>query len=878
MRALLLALALSIPATASAQTPAASNDGISQLLRSIEQTLLSGDVAAFRAMVLPGAVVTGADEFVDAWLQFGGTRAIIQERARLDTEKVPKGQGYDIYADVLLEYGRNGRAGTLLIQVRLLESAWRISGLNVLTTVAGLHRLALSTERQYALKNFTLNAEDFELHVPSGIAFVAETNLGITAIVVLGRGTMTFSPAPDAEKGQVRIYSGADTHEGRFSTLYLRAHPAEFDRLLDASIFRPAPIDPRELKRADEVFQENLMKSFGLDLGDLSRDKWSVVPTGGDLIAEIQEGRSHLTYMRSTTEAEDIRFFDRARNRTIAMYSSREKLAKRGRSFSEDDQVDFDILHHDIEASFDPAREWLEGKSTMTLTPRRGPISSLTLSLAVPLVVRSVISRRQGYLMALRVTGQEDIIVSLPEPLKPGQSLDLEVTYSGRLPPVVPEREALQTSSDVFGLQAEPSYTFTGRSGWYPQAKVDDYATAAMVLRVPQMFSSVASGRMADGDPKLVRLEGQNGQWKEYHFTATQPVRYLGWSTSRFVPIDSAPFAVDESEEQAGSLTGVSYRNGDVNVVSSIALRRHARDLFSASVDVMNFYSSVLSDIPYQSFTLAFVESTQPGGHSPPYFATLSQPTPGMPVSWRNDPAYFEGFPEFFLAHEAAHQWWGHAVGWKNYHEQWISEGFSQYFAALYAEHLKKASVFDSIIRQMARWTIDRSDQGPVSLGYRLGHIRNESRVFRALVYNKGALTLHMLRRMMGDDAFFRGLRRFYSTWRFRKAGTEEVKNAFEIEGGRDLDRFFDRWIYGSSLPRVKFSYTTERDAVTVRFEQIGEVFDVPITVVLEYAGSSSAVVVPLTEAVTTTRIPLAGSLRNVEVNGDGAAPVIFVK
>jgi hypothetical protein len=480
--------------------------------------------------------------------------------------------------------------------------------------------------------------------------------------------------------------------------------------------------------------------------------------------------------------------------------------------------------------------------------------------------------------MALRVTGQEDIIVSLTEPLKPGQSLDLEVTYGGRLPAVIPEREALQTSSDVFGLLAEPSYTFTGRSGWYPQAKVTDYATATMVLRVPQAFSSIASGRMADGDPTLVRLEGQNGQWKEYHFTATQPVRYLGWSTSRFVPVDSASFAIDESEGEPGSLTGVSYRNGDVTVVSSIALRRHARDLSSASAGVMNFYSSLLGDIPYQSFTLAFVENTQPGGHSPPYFATLSQPTPGMPISWRSDPAYFEGFPEFFLAHEAAHQWWGHAVGWKNYHEQWISEGFSQYFAALYAEHLKKASVFDSIIRQMARWTVDRSDQGPVYLGYRLGHIRNESRVFRALVYNKGALTLHMLRRLMGDEAFFRGLRRFYSTWRFRKAGTEEVKNAFEIEGGRDLDRFFDRWIYGSSLPRVRFSYTTDRDAVTVKFEQIGEVFDVPITVALEYAGSSSEVVVPVTEAVTTMRIPLAGPLRDIEANADGAAPVVFVK
>ena len=84
---------------------------------------------------------------------------------------------------------------------------------------------------------------------------------------------------------------------------------------------------------------------------------------------------------------------------------------------------------------------------------------------------------------------------------------------------------------------------------------------------------------------------------------------------------------------------------------------------------------------------MALVESDLPGGHSPAYFAVLNQPLPTTPLTWRNDPASFDSFPEFFLAHEVAHQWWGQAVGWRNYHEQWLSEGFAQYFAALYAQH-----------------------------------------------------------------------------------------------------------------------------------------------------------------------------------------------
>ena len=73
-------------------------------------------------------------------------------------------------------------------------------------------------------------------------------------------------------------------------------------------------------------------------------------------------------------------------------------------------------------------------------------------------------------------------------------------------------------------------------------------------------------------------------------------------------------------------------------------------------------------------------------------------------------------------------------------------------------------------MRQMRRWAMNESDQGPVYLGYRVGHIKSDGRAFRAIIYNKGAMVLHMLRRLVGDEAFFSGLRRFYADSRFSKA------------------------------------------------------------------------------------------------------------
>jgi aminopeptidase N len=271
------------------------------------------------------------------------------------------------------------------------------------------------------------------------------------------------------------------------------------------------------------------------------------------------------------------------------------------------------------------------------------------------------------------------------------------------------------------------------------------------------------------------------------------------------------------------------------------------------------------------------VEHPQPGGHGPPYFVMMHNP-PAFQQVRRNDPADFPDFDEFVLAHEVAHQWWGQAVGWKNYHEQWLSEGFAQYFAALYAQERHGPAQFERMLRQFRKWALDESDQGPVHLGYRLGQIRGDRRVFRALLYNKGAAVLHMLRRLVGDDVFFASLRRFYQTHKFQKADTDDLRQAFETESGMDLGRFFDRWIYESAIPRIGVQQAVGDRDVVVTFTQLQDrLFDLPVTVTLTYEdGRTMEIMVPVTEAVVEHRIPVDGPIRSVEINRDSAAIAEF--
>jgi hypothetical protein len=739
--------------------------------------------------------------------------------------------------------------------------------------------------------------------------FTVETEEGIVGLVLMGRGEMRFEPTPETEKGQVRILAGEPRIESRFDGAFIRVGAIELHA--DMGMLTPARVDAREMRRAEELFRVESAKSYALELGDLTPDAWTLIPPVGDFLAEIRTSRfDTLTYVRSRSEPEDISVFNRGRGRNISVYPSRERMESRGRFYNEDELAIYDVLEYDIDVSAAPTpdRQWLEGTTRLRLKVVASSMAQVTLRLADSLVVHSVVSAEYGRLFSLRVRNQNSVLVNLPYTLTRDAELTLTVSYSGRLSPQAPERETLALQqpsppppqpprrtelemrmlSDNAPPTGERSYLYSSRSYWYPQAPISDYATARIRITLPAALSCVATGDLV-GSPTPVPVRIGAQPQRQFEFVATRPVRYLGFIASRFVRADHVSLAFDGTNQSEGGLSGRLAANAPAMtgaVYNAITLTVEAnplqvsrgRELIDDAADVARFYHSLIGDAPYGSFTLALIEHLQPGGHSPAYFAALNQPLPNTPLRWTTDPVNFEGFPEFFLAHEMAHQWWGQAVGWRNYHEQWLSEGFSQYFAALYAEQRYGPEIFSDMLRQLRKWAIDRSDQGPVYLGYRLGHIRNQPTVFRALVYNKGAAVLHMLRRLVGDEPFLRGLRRFYVGGRYMKVGTEDFRAAMEAETGESLERFFERWIYSASLPRISFGWRVEPSGsggqdVVLRFTQDGDLFDIPLTVALQYADRRvKKVLVPVTERTVELRVPLDGPLRSATVVDDDGA------
>lgn len=843
-------------------------DAIGALLGRLEQAAAAGDRAGVLALGGEGSDRANLDVLASTLTEPRAARVVVRER-----DRTPRSAGTTrVLLEVLIERGSEASLGTWTVDIRVPadgSSPARIAGAERISNVSGLYRLALHPQKSFAVQDLVLRATDFSLEMASGSAFVAETAEGPTAVVLLGRGKMHFTPTDAAERTQVRIFAGSETLSSEFDAAFIRVRPSEFTTLFPRAALEPRPVDGQAFRRASGVFDEYVGRTLQIDLTDMSRDRWSLAPTGRDLIAEVRTRRhGSLTYTRSGNDAEDIALFDRRRRRNIAVYASTEKLASRGRFYSEDDLVEYDVLAYDIDVAITPDRLWIEGTSRLKVKIRARQTATLNLRLAESVTVRSVSSPQFGRLLHLRVVGQNSLLVNLPGSVVEGSEFWISVTYGGRVQPQSLDREALtvgQEPRETY-IPIEPHYIYSNRSYWYPQSTVTDYATATVRISVPGGFEAVASGDPAGppAPPPGVADASTRGR-QVFLFHAAEPVRYISCIVSRFSLVEERKVAVDGSD-----IALVVHANP--------RLTGRARGNVADAAGILQYYSSLTGGAPYPSFLMTAVESDRPGGHSPPYFAIVNHVSASTEVVWRNDPVSFENYPLFFLAHEIAHQWWGHAVGWKNYHEQWISEGFAQYFAALYAEKQRGPTLFANLIRQMRHTAVAASPQGPIHLGYRLGHIRGDDRVYRAIIYNKGAMVLHMLRRLVGDEPFFRGVRAFYQEWKFRKAGSDDFRLAMEKATGRDLSRFFETWVYGAAIPELTFDSDVADGNATLTLEA-REPVDAAITVTITYvSGRTEDVIVQMAGKSATMTVPLRERARSFAANADNAALVTVRK
>jgi aminopeptidase N len=204
------------------------------------------------------------------------------------------------------------------------------------------------------------------------------------------------------------------------------------------------------------------------------------------------------------------------------------------------------------------------------------------------------------------------------------------------------------------------------------------------------------------------------------------------------------------------------------------------------------------------------------------------------------------------VVHEVAHQWWGNAVTESDWDDVWLSEGFATYFTHLYTEQFGGRDAFVQELKDSVPVIIKTQNENP---GASVVHhtLSDMSKVTSRLTYQKGGWTLHMLRGIIGTEAFWTGIRDYYRRYRDGNASTADFRQVMEQASGQQLSWFFDQWLNRAGIPAVSGTWRYDAAARQVEIElsqtQTGDAYRLPIDVGMTGPGGK----------VRVERVDLAG-------------------
>jgi aminopeptidase N len=252
-----------------------------------------------------------------------------------------------------------------------------------------------------------------------------------------------------------------------------------------------------------------------------------------------------------------------------------------------------------------------------------------------------------------------------------------------------------------------------------------------------------------------------------------------------------------------------------------------------SAAQALAYFESLFGPFPYSRLAISQI----PGNFGQGWPELVYLPTLSF---LRKSERYELGLPEKaedllghgVVAHEIAHQWWGNLLGWKTYHDQWLSEGLATYAAALDLSRQKDGDRrFHELLRGYKLDLLSKGKSGmineasgPIWLGQRLSNSLTPNG-YDTIVYKKACWVLHMLRGLMtdpstGSDAgFFRLLRDFVATYQGREVSTEDfvrhaekyMTRASDLEHNRRLDWFFNEWVYETGVPSYKMQSSVKQ-------------------------------------------------------------------
>lgn len=417
----------------------------------------------------------------------------------------------------------------------------------------------------------------------------------------------------------------------------------------------------------------------------------------------------------------------------------------------------YDALHYDLDLKVRPKEQQLEASSTMTALATQD-LKSLNLDFHGFDIQRITVN---GEAAKFQRPGDGELVVTPQNPLSQGQEFQVKVEYGGKPEsynsPYAPIPIGWNAIRDGSYVLSEPD----GSSHWFPvNDHPRDKASYTFRVTVPEEYQVVCNGDLID--------KRQQGSEKTYVWDAKEPM------ASYLATVNIGKF-VEEKVEGPNNLPILNFFPPDI--------AQEASHDFGRVPEMISWFSDRYGPYPFSSFGNLVINASVGGA------ALETQTRPiyekGMVTGDRRD--------EFIYAHELAHQWWGNNTSVQNWKDIWLNEGFANYSHMCWKhEHSGGMKKLDRAMRAthafLPRHTAPVADPGKEDM-------------FSENVYNRGAVTLHVLRKDLGDETFFKCLRTFQERFHGKNVTTSDFVSTVNEVSGQDKTEFFHRWVEQSELP-----------------------------------------------------------------------------
>jgi aminopeptidase N len=523
----------------------------------------------------------------------------------------------------------------------------------------------------------------------------------------------------------------------------------------------------------------------------------------------------------------------------IAQFDAPKGLNGARTTIADTGELAYDIKYVQFNLNMTNASTAVSGDVTTTAVVTASSMSSYVFELNDTLTIDSV--KINGILSPVSTTHPSVRKVSLSPAIPYGTTFTAQVFYHGT-PPVgtgffthgLCHSTISSTGTEVTYTCGDPNWC----SDWWPCKQVlgDKIDSVDMIVTVPTGTAVNSNG---------IRLSATNvAGGVQYHWKTKYAIDYY------LIAVDVAQYAeYDSYIHYTGSTDSTLFTEFFYDTATFNPLYKK---YFDSAMLMVDYFSQLYGRYPYDKEKFGYSFSTLNGGMENQTLVTIGvTQTP-------------------LIAHELGHQWFGDHVTYASWRDIWLSEGFACHNEQLFVEHFwgEAASV---AYRTQQYNSVVSSPTGSVYVD----DTTSVSRIFdRLLTYYKGAAVVHMLRYVAPNDSvFFSALKTYQNTYAFGLATTENLKAIIATAYGRNMDTFFNQWVYGQGYPNYHVQWNQSSNQVFVQIMQspsdslITPFFYTPIEVQLISATGDTTIKIYNDQKVQFISLPWDRTMTGLKVD-----------